>query len=297
MLISRRALLKGSAAAAAAVGSGAIVVGCGNNVDPAPITTPQPVDGTTGLVSITVADFLDLVPVGGAITVRLQSPVMAPSFRVPPAVLLIHRKQDEYVCVDSACTHASCPLGYSKQDDLIECPCHGSRFSAVEDDNGHCVGDVVHLPAMEPPTAYPANESLTRQGVVEIDIGKPKACSALPPVMNGTVTIPVAGTPLASPGGAVTGAVLGLADPIVVVRVDANTFAALNATCTHMCCAVKYDPTNKNLLCPCHGSTFDLEGHVTGPPAPRDIQTYPVTFDGTNAVVDVTGHVLAMCTK
>ncbi|MBU6411757.1 MAG: Rieske (2Fe-2S) protein [Verrucomicrobia bacterium] len=50
---------------------------------------------------------------------------------------------------------------------------------------------------------------------------------------------------------------------------------ALSSICTHRACKVKAEPDD-SFYCPCHGSTFDAQGHVTHGPARRslpDLQT------------------------
>jgi Rieske Fe-S protein len=43
--------------------------------------------------------------------------------------LLIRRSQDEFVAFSQKCTHLSCAVTYSKDDDRIVCPCHNGSFS------------------------------------------------------------------------------------------------------------------------------------------------------------------------
>jgi Rieske Fe-S protein len=43
--------------------------------------------------------------------------------------LLIRRSKDEFVAFSQKCTHLSCAVIYSKDDDRIECPCHNGYFS------------------------------------------------------------------------------------------------------------------------------------------------------------------------
>lgn len=43
--------------------------------------------------------------------------------------LLIRRSQDEFIAFSQKCTHLSCAVTYSKDNDRIECPCHNGYFS------------------------------------------------------------------------------------------------------------------------------------------------------------------------
>ncbi|MEP7151811.1 MAG: ubiquinol-cytochrome c reductase iron-sulfur subunit [Nitrospira sp.] len=45
--------------------------------------------------------------------------------------------------------------------------------------------------------------------------------------------------------------------------------------CTHLGCGYRWDDTEKKFLCPCHGSSYDMNGQVLGGPAPRPLDTLP----------------------
>lgn len=47
-------------------------------------------------------------------------------------------------------------------------------------------------------------------------------------------------------------------------------FHAISSICTHLGCVAERSADGK-FLCPCHGSKFDVEGNVTGGPAPRGL--------------------------
>ncbi len=292
--VSRRAFVRGTLAGGAVVASGVIVVGCGNDVEPAPLIDAA-VNDTDGTVTLDRTRYPDLMPAGGAITVRLTNN----SFSATAAVLLIHnpsnRDQDgqpivdadpEYTALDSACPHAGCPLGYSKKDGLVECPCHSSRFQAVAA-MGICTTQVIHSPAVQGPRNY----SVQLDGdTLTIFLGA-NAATALGSVLNGKLTLAVADFPaLADAGGSVVfdcGQIAGFSDPIVVIRKDAATVVALDARCTHTGCTVAFQSNRGDLECPCHGSTYDLGGKVLVGPATRPIRAFSTTFDGTTIVITV----------
>jgi len=48
---------------------------------------------------------------------------------------------------------------------------------------------------------------------------------------------------------------------------DANQIRALSSVCTHMGCTLYYRPHWKDLRCPCHGASFDLNGQLANGPA------------------------------
>lgn len=66
--------------------------------------------------------------------------------------------------------------------------------------------------------------------------------------------------------------------PILVNRGTGTQFYALSAQCTHAGCVV---PTFGS-PCPCHGSTYNIDGTVAGGPAPSALTSYPITYDGNN---------------
>ena len=53
---------------------------------------------------------------------------------------------------------------------------------------------------------------------------------------------------------------------------------ALSSICTHRTCRLDVEPDH-SFHCPCHGSNFDPNGHVTEGPAVRDLPVYSVHTD------------------
>lgn len=64
------------------------------------------------------------------------------------------------------------------------------------------------------------------------------------------------------------------ADKIIVARSSPTEIIACSAICPHKGCAVNYEHDSKQFVCPCHGSHFDLDGHVTHGPAKSDLKKY-----------------------
>ncbi len=71
--------------------------------------------------------------------------------------------------------------------------------------------------------------------------------------------------------------------PIIVAQPSSGHFIAFSSRCTHACCDVAFVGTG--FKCPCHGSTYDLSGKVTGGPAPRPLTGYPVCADACGVTV------------
>ena len=121
--------------------------------------------------------------------------------------------------------------------------------------------------------------------------GSPTSPSNAPalPVVTGTrvtggVTVNIdAGSPLAATGSAAL--VQSSGGTFLVARTDAASFVALTATCTHQTCTIT-GFSSPTYVCPCHGSTFDVNGRVLGGPAPTALRQFPTQF--ANGVLTIT---------
>jgi cytochrome b6-f complex iron-sulfur subunit len=78
--------------------------------------------------------------------------------------------------------------------------------------------------------------------------------------------------------------------PGVVEGMEAG-FVALYQKCPHLGCRVPECVTSQWFECPCHGSQYNRAGEWKGGPAPRGMDRFPISVDGTNLVVD-TGTVV-----
>jgi Rieske Fe-S protein len=45
----------------------------------------------------------------------------------------------------------------------------------------------------------------------------------------------------------------------------------VSATCTHLGCRLAFNTAERSWDCPCHGSRFDIDGHVLQGPAVKDL--------------------------
>ncbi len=70
-------------------------------------------------------------------------------------------------------------------------------------------------------------------------------------------------------------------DPAVLVHLPGGQFVAYDAVCTHAGCTVQYDPTQQQLVCPCHGAAFDPAhgAQVLAGPAPQPLAPLQVRID------------------
>ncbi|MCD4686251.1 MAG: Rieske 2Fe-2S domain-containing protein [Anaerolineae bacterium] len=63
-----------------------------------------------------------------------------------------------------------------------------------------------------------------------------------------------------------------------LVRLEDGGFLALYRKCTHLGCAVPWEPAEGKFVCPCHASAFEADGDVVNPPAPRALDRFAVAI-------------------
>lgn len=73
----------------------------------------------------------------------------------------------------------------------------------------------------------------------------------------------------------------------VYVLRTADGFVAMSAVCTHLGCLTQYEREQNRIFCPCHGSRFAPDGHVTQGPAPRPLPRLQLALERGLLVVDV----------
>jgi menaquinol-cytochrome c reductase iron-sulfur subunit len=65
-----------------------------------------------------------------------------------------------------------------------------------------------------------------------------------------------------------------------VVRTGENEVVAYSPWCTHLGCAYHWEERQKQFVCPCHNSSFGLDGKVLTGPAPRPLDRLAVRIEG-----------------
>ena len=65
-----------------------------------------------------------------------------------------------------------------------------------------------------------------------------------------------------------------------VVKTETEV-VAFTPQCTHLGCGYHWDDDKQHFLCPCHASTFSIEGEVLTGPAPRALDRYESRVEGT----------------
>ena len=70
-----------------------------------------------------------------------------------------------------------------------------------------------------------------------------------------------------------------------VVKKNEKDVVAFAPQCTHLGCAYHYQARTKEFLCPCHTSTFSIDGAVLTGPAPRPLDRYDIRLDGQRLLI------------
>lgn len=61
-----------------------------------------------------------------------------------------------------------------------------------------------------------------------------------------------------------------------LVRFNDGGFMAFSLKCTHLGCSILWDDKKDKFFCPCHSSSFAINGDVINPPAPRALDMYKI---------------------
>jgi len=73
-----------------------------------------------------------------------------------------------------------------------------------------------------------------------------------------------------------------LENDILLIK-EENEFRALSLKCTHE--GVGLTATDKTIVCPAHGSTFDFKGNVLKEPALRPLQQFQTEISNENVLI------------
>jgi cytochrome b6-f complex iron-sulfur subunit len=63
-----------------------------------------------------------------------------------------------------------------------------------------------------------------------------------------------------------------------LARLADGGFLALYQRCTHLGCSVPWDQDAGQFVCPCHSSSFSVEGDMLNPPAPRPLDLFDISI-------------------
>ncbi|MEO7144670.1 MAG: ubiquinol-cytochrome c reductase iron-sulfur subunit [Bryobacteraceae bacterium] len=70
-----------------------------------------------------------------------------------------------------------------------------------------------------------------------------------------------------------------------VVKTSDTQVVAFSPRCTHLGCAYHWVAKDNNFFCPCHTSTFAIDGRVLSGPAPRPLDRYEVKLEGAKLLL------------
>jgi Rieske Fe-S protein len=67
--------------------------------------------------------------------------------------------------------------------------------------------------------------------------------------------------------------------PYILIHLEQDKWRAFEQKCTHLSCAVRYEPTEGKIHCPCHHGYFDADtGKVLQGPPPRPLPQLEVVL-------------------
>lgn len=72
-----------------------------------------------------------------------------------------------------------------------------------------------------------------------------------------------------------------------LARLQDGGFIALSLRCTHLGCSVNWEDKKKIFICPCHSSSYKINGDVLSPPAPRALDYFKVIIENKDVKVDI----------
>ncbi|MEI8126959.1 MAG: Rieske 2Fe-2S domain-containing protein [Actinomycetota bacterium] len=120
-------------------------------------------------------------------------------------------------------------------------------------------------------------------------VGISRAMGKVTPAPSSTVTLPTtqhttsAGTNIGKAssiavGGSASFTIPSSGDPGIVIRTSDTEYLVYDAVCSHAGCTVGYYPANNLIVCPCHGSEFQVsDGSLLTGPAPTGLQKLKVS--------------------
>ena len=82
---------------------------------------------------------------------------------------------------------------------------------------------------------------------------------------------------------------VGVDKKVIVIRDPANKakLIAVNPTCTHQGCIVKWEGKANKFECPCHDAHYAADGKVQSGPASKPLATYSAKIAGGKVLVKI----------
>jgi Rieske Fe-S protein len=83
---------------------------------------------------------------------------------------------------------------------------------------------------------------------------------------------------------------IGLYYPILINRISATEYVALDTSCTHAGCVVPTFSSSQGFIeCACHGSRYNIRGQVLRAPATAPLTSFPTRLNNGVLEIDVFG--------
>lgn len=79
---------------------------------------------------------------------------------------------------------------------------------------------------------------------------------------------------------------------LYVTNAGGKELFALSQKCPHLGCRVPFCASSGRFECPCHGSIYDIAGEYVSGPAPRGMDRYQVSLQGSTVVADTSAVIL-----
>ena len=74
---------------------------------------------------------------------------------------------------------------------------------------------------------------------------------------------------------------------VFLVKTGESQVTALDSTCTHLGCRVRWDAEAQVLRCPCHGGVYDATGAVKSGPPPAPLTMLTTRIEGNQVLVQI----------
>lgn len=74
---------------------------------------------------------------------------------------------------------------------------------------------------------------------------------------------------------------------VLLIRTEQTKVSALDPECRHKKCRVLYEKEWGEIRCDCHGSRYDVQGHVINPPAKRNLRRYTAELQGDRIILNL----------
>jgi len=91
--------------------------------------------------------------------------------------------------------------------------------------------------------------------------------------------------PLQTVGASVTFKLKGTL--VMLIRDGETSVKGFSPICTHKECTVEHTAGAEKIVCPCHGSEYDMEGQVLTGPAERPLPRFETSLKDGRVVIDL----------